>query len=64
MSTEPRVPLVGGFAGVRGALAHVAGGPEGLTALQAEIWDPRGLVEPRQKEIARLRNARVTDCGY
>ena len=65
MSTEPRIPLAGGVPGVRGALGHLDGISEGLTTLQAAVWDPeRSCVEPRIKEIARLRNARVTDCAF
>jgi hypothetical protein len=64
VSTEPRVPPAEGYAGVRRALGHLPGVPEGLTALQSAIWDPSGAVEPRIKELARLRNARITDCGY
>jgi hypothetical protein len=65
MSTEPRIPVAGGVAGVRGALGHLDGISDGLTALQAAVWDPdASRVEPRIKEIARLRNARVTDCAF
>jgi hypothetical protein len=32
-------------------------------ALYGEFWQ-RGTVEQRVKEITRLRNARITDCGF
>jgi hypothetical protein len=31
--------------------------------LYATFWS-RGVVDHRTKEVARLRNARVTDCGF
>jgi hypothetical protein len=64
VSTEPRLRLANDVPGIRGALGHVPGAIEALTAVQTVIWDPDALVEPHVKEISRLRNARVTDCGY
>ncbi len=40
--------------------------PEALEAflrLYGTLWS-HGLVDHTAKEVARLRNARVTDCGY
>jgi hypothetical protein len=34
-----------------------------FTALYGEMWS-RGIVDHPTKEVARLRNARITDCGY
>ena len=31
--------------------------------LYGEFWQ-RGIVPPELKELTRLRNARITDCGY
>ena len=31
--------------------------------LYSEFWQ-NGIVPPELKEVTRLRNARVTDCGY
>jgi AhpD family alkylhydroperoxidase len=47
----------------RSVLAHL---PESLAAFQqlyAVLWQDAAL-DPITKEIARMRNARVTDCGY
>ena len=32
-------------------------------ALYGEFWS-RGVLDEPAKEIARLRNARITDCGF
>jgi hypothetical protein len=40
--------------------------PEAIAAfwrLYAHLW-AHGTVDHATKEVARLRNARVTDCGY
>ncbi|HEX7034178.1 MAG TPA: hypothetical protein VF210_00300 [Pseudomonadales bacterium] len=40
--------------------------PEVISAffeLYGEFWQ-RGIVPPEIKELTRVRNARVTDCGY
>jgi hypothetical protein len=40
--------------------------PEASTrfwALYEDLW-ARGAVDHGSKEVARLRNARITDCGY
>jgi hypothetical protein len=34
-----------------------------FSALYGEMWS-RGIVDHPTKEVARLRNARITDCGY
>jgi AhpD family alkylhydroperoxidase len=47
----------------RSVLAHL---PEGLAAFQrlyGRLWQSP-VLDPVTKEIARMRNARVTDCGY
>jgi AhpD family alkylhydroperoxidase len=69
MSTHPRVtppePREGGEADPfeRSVLAHQ---PELLRAflrLYGTLWS-HGVVDHATKEVARLRNARVTDCRY
>jgi hypothetical protein len=40
--------------------------PEAIAAFWAlyeQLWR-HGTVDHRVKEVARLRNARITDCGY
>jgi hypothetical protein len=32
-------------------------------ALYTELWQ-QGIVPPELKELTRIRNARITDCGY
>lgn len=34
-----------------------------FTALYGQMWSC-GVVDHPTKEVARLRNARITDCGY
>ena len=65
MSTVPRVPsaVEGEPASFRSVMAHRPAVARAFFDLYEELWS-RGLVEPPIKEVARLRNARVTDCGY
>lgn len=66
MAGRPRVapPAVeGGDAVQSSPLAHQ---PELLNAflrLYGTLWS-HGVVDHPTKEIARIRNARITDCGY
>ena len=65
MSTVPRVPpLVAGqpaeFATVT---AHAGSTMQAFFELYATFWQS-DLVSPDLKELTRLRNARITDCGY
>lgn len=60
MSTSPRVAandLGEAFAGMQPDLFAA------FWDLYGTLWMD-GLVDHRTKEVARLRNARVTDCGY
>lgn len=65
MSSIPRIPsarpgMPEDFASVT---AHA---PEMIARffdLYAEFWQ-RGVVAAEIKELTRLRNARITDCGY
>jgi alkylhydroperoxidase family enzyme len=66
MSQTPRIAppsISGGDAISASVLAHQ---PEALAAferLYGTLWS-RGELDHGSKEIARLRNARVTDCGF
>lgn len=64
MGIAPRLPMPEGGEGVvaRSPLGHQ---PETLAAferLYATLWSA-GEVDPAVLELARLRNARSTDCG-
>lgn len=65
MSTEPRLPPVSAdlpteFGTV---MAHAPEIIARFGALYAQLWQ-HGRVPPDLRELTRLRNARVTDCGY
>ena len=65
MSTTPRVPM--STASATSSLAGAFGHQPPLFAAFSEwygnFWS-RGVLDPSIKELVRLRNARVTDCGY
>lgn len=65
MSTKPRVPsaLPGQPAQFGTVMAHAPATIESFAALYAELWQ-HGTVPAPLKEMTRLRNARITDCGY
>jgi hypothetical protein len=64
-----RPPRIGPPRGARGdavsasVLAHQPETLAAFTQLYGTLWS-RGVVDHASKEVARLRNARVTDCGY
>lgn len=65
MSQTPRVPAVDpaqapDFSAV---MAHTPDILASFFDLYAQFWQA-GTVNAQFKEIARLRNARITDCGY
>ncbi|MCH1551443.1 MAG: hypothetical protein L7T19_09800 [Pseudomonadales bacterium] len=65
MSTMPRLPAVDSaepatFAGVT---AHAPKMMRDFFGVYAEFWQ-NGVVAAEVKEMTRLRNARMTDCGY
>ncbi len=65
MSTTPRLPsaVPGKEAAFGTVLAH---DPELLAAFgrcYSTLW-MHGVLDHSIKEVARLRNARITDCGY
>ncbi len=65
MSTKPRFePAIADqpadFASI---MAHVPMLTSRFFDLYAEFWQ-RGVVGVELKEMTRIRNARITDCGY
>ena len=65
MSTTPRVPsaIDGAPAEFGTVMMHT---PEIITRfgeLYATFWQ-QGIVAQEIKEMTRIRNARITDCGY
>ncbi len=65
MSTNPRIDAaspdtVAEFATV---MARIPDATAKFFDLYGEFWQ-RGVVPPELKEMTRLRNARITDCGY
>jgi len=65
MSTRPRLPsaIAARPATFESVLAHTPDTIGRFFELYAEFWQ-HGSVDPVLKEMTRLRNARITDCGY
>ncbi len=65
MSTTPRVQsaIPGQEPSFGTALAHQPALAGAFGALYGTFWG-KGELDHRTKEITRMRNARVTDCGY
>ena len=65
MSTVPRVPsaIPGEPATLRSTLAHCPDLAAAFHRLYGTMWS-EGIVPQSLKETARMRNARVTDCGF
>jgi len=65
MSTRPRASsaLPGQPPHFGSVLAHQPALLERFGQLYATFWS-QGIVDHRTKEVARIRNARVTDCGF
>ncbi len=65
MSKSPRVPgaVDGADTNFGSVLAHTPDVLNGFFELYGLFWQ-EGSVSARHKELARLRNARTTDCGY
>lgn len=65
MSTRPRLTsaVAGQPAHLGSVLAHAPGIMERFGALYARFWQ-QGQVAADLKEMTRIRNARITDCGY
>ncbi len=64
MSTTPRLPsaIDGRSASTRTVLAHSPAVRQAFDKMYATLWSD-GAVDLDVKELVRLRNARVTDCG-
>ncbi|MBH79782.1 MAG: hypothetical protein CMQ49_04635 [Gammaproteobacteria bacterium] len=65
MSTKPRISSAvpdqpAQFATV---MMHTPASTGRFFDLYAEFWQ-RGVVADELKEMTRMRNARITDCGY
>ena len=65
MSTVPRVPsaIPGQPPSLGSALAHRPELAKAFHRLYGTLWS-EGVVSQAIKETARMRNARVTDCGF
>jgi hypothetical protein len=65
MSTVPRVPsaLAGEPASFRSVFAYQPQLFRRFSELYGTLWS-HGVLDHATKEIARLRNARITDCGF
>ncbi|MFN3258152.1 MAG: hypothetical protein ACE37B_20935 [Ilumatobacter sp.] len=65
MSTTPRLPsAIDGHPATMGTLlAHQPELARSFGALYARFWSG-GVVDHPTKEAVRIRNARITDCGY
>jgi hypothetical protein len=64
MATTPRLPSAvdGKPASFRTVMAHSPAVRQAFDAMYGTLWS-RGEVAPDVKELVRLRNARITDCG-
>ena len=65
MSTTPRVEsaVAGQPAAFRTVFAHQPALLGAFGTLYGTFWS-HGVVDHKVKEVARLRNARITDCGF
>ncbi len=64
MSTTPRLPsaIEGRSPSSRTVMAHSPAVRQAFDAMYATLWS-KGVLDVDVKELIRLRNARVTDCG-
>ncbi len=65
MSTHPRVSsaVPGQPAEFGTVMIHTPAATGRFVDLYAEFWQ-NGVVAQELKEMTRMRNARITDCGY
>ena len=64
MSTKPRIAsLDGAPANFANVTAHAAPIMQRFFSLYATLWQ-QGALGDELRELARIRNARITDCGY
>lgn len=65
MSSVPRLPSVAADlpADFGSVTAHAAELITRFFELYGELWQ-HGVVDDPLRELTRIRNARITDCGY
>ena len=65
MSTTPRIKSAvdGQAENFATVTAHTAPVMQRFFDLYGSFWQ-QGVLSPDLKEMTRLRNARITDCGY
>jgi hypothetical protein len=65
VSTVPRLPssVEGSAANMSTLLNYQPDLARGFGDLYAQFWS-HGVVDHPTKETVRIRNARITDCGY
>jgi hypothetical protein len=63
MSRLPRPDPADPAAREFGILAHAPGVLAAFRRLYGGLWQA-GIVDHPTKEVVRLRNARITNCGY
>jgi len=65
MATTPRLPsaVADAPAEFGTVMSHAPDMMGRFGALYAQLWQ-HGTLTPDLREMTRLRNARVTDCGY
>jgi hypothetical protein len=65
MSSTPRItpPQNATTADFGNLMGYIGASTAAFFDLYAEFWQ-RGVLPADLKEITRLRNARITDCGY
>jgi alkylhydroperoxidase family enzyme len=56
---DPTIPAAREY----GVLAHAPEVLDAFRRLYGALWQ-HGVVDHPTKEVVRLRNARITDCGY
>jgi hypothetical protein len=63
MARLPRPEPVNDAVARYGVLAHAPAVLHAFLGLYGRLWRD-GRVDQATKEVVRLRNARITDCGY
>ena len=65
MSTNPRVKsaIPGEDENFASVMVHTPSILQRFGDLYTEFWQ-RGIISQEIKEMTRIRNARITDCGY
>ncbi len=65
MSSRPRLPTLtaGAKPSFATVTAHAGEVMDEFFTLYAHLWQP-GIVADELRELTRIRNARITDCGY